>query len=75
MKRDLVIHKNIKILADSGFQGLHKMHLKTELPFKKSKKKTLTTDQKKYNRQLAQKRVPRFAVAIEHKNRQFKNLG
>lgn len=66
-KGKLAIHKNIKILADSGFQGLHKMHLKAELPFKKSKKKPLTTEQKEYNRQLARKRVP-----IEHKNRQFK---
>jgi IS5 family transposase len=66
-KGTLVIHKNIKILADSGVQGLHKMHPKTELPFKKSKKKPLTTEQKEYNRQVAQKRVP-----IEHKNRPFK---
>lgn len=66
-KGNLKIHPNIKILADSGFQGLQKLHKKVELPFKKSKKNPLTTEQKEHNRQLAQKRVK-----IEHKNRQCK---
>jgi hypothetical protein len=66
-KGKLKIHQNIKILADSGFQGLGKLHKKVELPFKKTKKNPLTAEQKAYNKQLAKKRV-----AIEHKNRACK---
>jgi hypothetical protein len=44
------IEKTIKILADSGFQGIHKIHAHSEIPHKKTKKKKLTKEQKEENR-------------------------
>ena len=42
---------------DSGYQGLQKKHQKTKLPIKKTKKKPLSKEDKKYNRQLSSARV------------------
>lgn len=36
------IHPEIKVITDTGYQGLQKMHSKSELPQKKSKKNPLT---------------------------------
>ncbi len=36
------IHREITVLADSGYQGLEKLHDKAKTPRKKSKKKPLT---------------------------------
>ena len=44
-------------MADSGYQGLTKIHENSETPIKKSKKHPLTDEQKKKNRALSQKRI------------------
>lgn len=63
----LRIHESIKLLADLGFLGIHKIHLNSEIPHKSSKKHKLTKEQKKQNRQLAKQRI-----VIEHVNRMMK---
>ena len=51
------IHKDIKSINDSGYQGLQKIHSNTELPKKKSKKLPLSKNDKKYNRNLSSVRA------------------
>lgn len=51
------IHPAINVLTDSGYQGLQKMHSKTQMPKKRSKKNPLTNEDKKNNRQLSSDRV------------------
>lgn len=45
------------IVVDSGYQGLQKIHTKTELPKKRSKKNPLTKADKINNRTISAKRV------------------
>jgi hypothetical protein len=65
--KNFEISKNIKILADLGFQGIKKEHENSVIPHKKTKLKPLTDEQKAENKKQASKRV-----AIEHINRDFK---
>ena len=51
------IDKNIELLADKGYQGIKNLHEKSRIPFKKSKKISLSQEQKKFNRQLAKERI------------------
>ena len=51
------INKEIICLADSGYQGLTKIHENSETPSKKSKNHPLTDEQKEKNRSLSQKRI------------------
>ena len=51
------INPEIFCLADSGYQGILKIHPESETPTKKSKKKPLTDAQKEANRRLSQKRI------------------
>ena len=51
------IHPAIGVLTDSGYQGLQKIHFKTQMPKKRSKKNPLTQEDKKINRQLSSDRV------------------
>lgn len=51
------IDPEIICLADSGYQGLAKLHRNSETPKKKSKKKPLTAEEKARNRQLSQRRI------------------
>ena len=44
-------------MADSGYQGLQKIHSNSELPKKKSKNNPLTKEDKKNNQELASKRA------------------
>jgi DDE superfamily endonuclease len=46
-----------KVLTDSGYQGLDKLHANSELPKKKSKQCPLTKEDKKTNRVLSSQRV------------------
>jgi transposase len=57
----------LKVIADKGYQGITKIHQLSETPIKKSKGKKLTTDQKKYNRELN-----RLRITVEHVNRRLK---
>jgi len=45
-----------KCLADSGYLGLLKHHVNSQIPHKKSKHHPLTDEQKAENRQLAKER-------------------
>jgi IS5 family transposase len=56
-------------LADSGYQGLDKLHARTEIPFKASKNNPLGSEDKIYNRALS-----RIRVKIEHVIGQIKSF-
>jgi hypothetical protein len=45
------------ILTDTGYQGLQKEHSKTRMPKKRSKKRLLTSIDKKNNKKLSSERV------------------
>jgi IS5 family transposase len=55
------------LYADLGFKGIDKLHEKSVLPLKSSKKHPLTKEQKEHNREQASIRMP-----VEHVNRQCK---
>jgi len=61
------VHPDVKVKADSGYQGIAMYHANSEVPFKKGKDRPLTREEKAYNRRLSRERV-----AIEHVNRQIK---
>ena len=44
-------------MTDSGYQGLQKLHLKTRMPKKRSKKNPLTKEDKRNNQTLSRERV------------------
>jgi IS5 family transposase len=46
-----------RVYADSGYQGLDKDHRATEIPYKKSRNKPLTEDERAYNHALSRLRV------------------
>ena len=54
-------HESLEMLADSGYQGLAKLHGKSKTPRKKPRKSELTEEQKQSNRELARRRV-----VVEH---------
>jgi len=54
-------------LADSGYQGWQRLQSNVIIPYKKSKKKPLTKEQKEHNRKLASTRMK-----VEHKIREIK---
>ena len=63
---------NTKALADTGYLGLQKTHTNTYMPKKKSKKSTVTVEDKLKNHELSSQRV-----LIEHvigKIKRFKIL-
>ena len=51
------IRPQTKCLADSGYQGLTKLHTNSQTPQKKSKHQPLTPAQKVTNRELAGRRI------------------
>ncbi len=51
------ILSDIKVLADSGYRGMQKIHKNVELPHRKTKKKQLNKVEKKENQELASQRV------------------
>jgi hypothetical protein len=73
-RHDFKICKGEKLLpmqsikkADLGYQGWQKVQSNVVIPYKRSKKKTLTKQEQEHNRKLASSRVK-----IEHKIRQIK---
>ncbi len=50
-------HESLELLADSGFQGLDKLHDQSRTPQKKPRGGTLTPEQKRANRELARRRI------------------
>lgn len=61
------VHSAIKIETDSGYQGIKKYHANSELPYKQSKKKILTKEQKEHNHSVSSSRVQ-----VEHIIREIK---
>jgi len=59
--------ENVKILGDSGYQGIKKIHENSEHPVKKPRNRDLTAEEKQYNKELSQRRI-----YIEHVNRRIK---
>ena len=45
------------VLADSGYQGLQKLHGKTQLPYKRKAKQKLPPEHRKHNTELASNRA------------------
>ncbi len=56
-KSEKPIAKNIRVYADSGYQGLQNLHPQVCIPFKRSKLKKLNSFQKQFNRELSRRRV------------------
>jgi hypothetical protein len=61
------VSETIKMCADSGYQGLLRLHKNGELPKKKPKGEELTADEKAENR-----RISRGRVLIENINAKIK---
>jgi hypothetical protein len=61
------IHPVILAQTDSGYQGIKKYHNNSTLPYKHSKKKALTKEQKQHNHQVSSSRVQ-----VEHIIRSLK---
>ena len=53
----MYLKEETKMLADSGYQGLKKLHANSELPKRNSKKHPLTKQEKKQNHQISSERV------------------
>ena len=49
--------EGVTMLADSGYQGLKKLHLNSELPKRNSKKHALTKQEKKQNHKISSEPV------------------
>ena len=47
------INPAIKVITDTGYQGIQKLHIKSQLPKKKINKIPLTKEDKKKNQELA----------------------
>jgi transposase len=47
----------VQVLADTGYQGIAKVHASSTIPIKKKKGQPLTKEQKQFNHQLSSKRI------------------
>lgn len=68
-KKYIGISSKIKILADSGYQGITKIHANSETPKKGSKLHPLTKEDKANNKMISKKRI-----FIEHINSHIKRF-
>jgi hypothetical protein len=72
-QHDFRIYKNSKIkvmqkvqvLADKGYQGIHRYHTNSCIPYKKPRKGQLTPEQRQQNKEQARRRV-RVENVIRH---------
>lgn len=53
----IVLNKEIKLLADSGYEGINKLIKNSEIPHKNSKNHKLDKVKKKENKEISSKRV------------------
>ena len=51
------IHKDTKVITDTGYQGIKQLHVRAELPKKKSRKQLLNKADKQFNQKLASERA------------------
>jgi hypothetical protein len=68
-RRGPKLPKGCRAHADSGYQGLQLDHPDVDIPYKKSKKKPLTKDERVYNGALS-----RFRVRVEHSIAKLKSF-
>ena len=61
------VRADVKMKADSGYQGIAAYHKNSEIPFKKGKDRPLSGEENMFNRCLARERI-----VIEHVNREIK---
>jgi IS5 family transposase len=61
------IGEKTELLADKGYQGIKKIHHNSRTPIKKVKKKSLSKEQKQFNKRLAKERI-----VVEHVHRRLK---
>jgi hypothetical protein len=61
------VGSEVTIKTDSGYQGIADCHANNEVPFKKSKNRPLSKEERLFNRRLSVERV-----MIEHINREIK---
>jgi transposase len=65
----LPLASDIELLADTGYQGVDKLHPNSQTPHKKSKLHPLTKEQKQQNKSLAVRRI-----VVEHTLRYLKRF-
>jgi hypothetical protein len=53
----VALRKETAILADTGYLGIHHLHEHSTIPKKKSKKHSLTEEEKKENREVSKERI------------------
>lgn len=53
----VLFHPSIMVKTDTGYQGLQKIHFNTMMPKKKSKKRPLSAEDKRKNREVSSQRV------------------
>lgn len=63
----ITLGERTELLADKGYQGIKKIHDCSRTPIKKPRKKFLSKEQKKFNKQLAKERI-----VVEHIHRRLK---
>ncbi len=51
------LHPETKVITDTGYQGIQRLHSRSDLPKKRSKKHPLSKEDKKRNQKLASERV------------------
>jgi len=61
--------RHIKVVCDSGYQGIKDLHSNSETPAKKPRKGNLTREEKREN-----KRISKCRITIEHINRRIKRF-
>jgi len=65
----LPLAKSLELLADTGYQGVNKLHPNSHTPHKKSKLHPLSHEQKQQNTLLATRRI-----VVEHALRYLKRF-
>ena len=65
-----VLKENVKILADTGYQGIQKVHQNSQIPCKKKRGIGLSKTEKRYNHRLSSKRI--FVEHVIGKLKRFK---
>jgi IS5 family transposase len=63
------VRAEVELLADTGYQGVDKLHQNSYTPHKRSKRNPLTPRQKQHNKALASRRIP-----VEHVLRYLKRF-
>jgi len=53
----LLVNPSIRAVTDSGYLGIAKIHSNSLLPKKRSKKQSLTAEDKRFNRMVARQRI------------------